>query len=226
MPEPVAFYPLNANYKAAEKENRHPAGNLRDVAITNGPYNEPGGAYMVYDTKNSYITFPHIRAGLDTQSSFTLMSWVQPGGHDGPILGYEFSSGSRVGMWIEYGKFLFGLGTEKVTRRSTAEVLPTGTWVHVAASYDHNTGHNSLFVKGHLRASQNIGSGYINPFLLWTMRMGGLGYRSNDFKGKFAEMKVFDVALNEEQIQTSIRQGSCTFRVIAVFLPFHDSLNY
>ena len=41
-----------------------------------------------------------------------------------------------------------------------------------------------------------------------------------NFKGKIAEMKVYDVALNEAQIQTSIRQGSCTFPVIVVSLPY------
>ena len=40
-----------------------------------------------------------------------------------------------------------------------------------------------------------------------------------NFKGKIAEMKVYDVALNEAQIQTSIRQGSCTFPIIVVSLP-------
>ena len=59
VPEPVAFYPLNARYKAAEKENRQRKGTLRDVAITNGPYNEPGGAYMFYGTASSYIEFPN-----------------------------------------------------------------------------------------------------------------------------------------------------------------------
>ena len=31
-------------------------------------------------------------------------------------------------------------------------------------------------------------------------------------------MKVYDVALNEAQIQTSIRQGNCTFPVTVVSL--------
>ena len=218
VPEPVAFYPLNANFKAEEKENRQPEGKLGDVSITNGPYNEPGGAYMFYGTKSSYIEFPHIRAGLDTQNSFTLMCWVQPGGQDGPILGDDIFGG-RLGMWIDYGKFFTGLiRSLPLSGISTAEVLPTGTWVHVAVSYHHNTGYNLLFVKGRLRASQYIGSGYINPILGWRMRMGSTRYGSDYFKGKIAEMKVFDVALNEEQIQTSIRQGSCTFPVIVVSL--------
>ena len=33
-------------------------------------------------------------------------------------------------------------------------------------------------------------------------------------------MKIYDVALNEAQIQTSIRQGSYTFPVIVVSLPY------
>ena len=229
VPEPVAFYPLNANYKAEEIENRQPDGILGDVAITNGPYNEPCGAYMFYGTNSSYIEFPHIRAGLDSQNSFTLMCWVQPGGQDGPLLG-DVSLRRRIGMWIEYGKFFIGLGvfySTKMTHISTAEVLPTGTWVHVAASYDYNTGYISLFVKGHLRASINITSIYYNPVLTSRIRMGALTSRirmwdrrgrSNRFKGKIAEMKIFDVPLNEAQIQTSIRQGSCIFHVIVVSL--------
>ena len=229
MPEPVAFYPLNANYKAEEKENRQPEGILGDVAITNGPYNEPGGAYMFYGTNSSYIEFPHILAGLDAGDSYTLMCWVQPGGQDGPLLSYEFSYG-WFGMWIEYGIFFSGLVVKyplRVTHISTAEVLPTGTWVHVAASYDYNTGYISLFVKGHLRASINITSIYYNPVLTSRIRMGALTSRirmwdrrgrSNRFKGKIAEMKIFDVPLNEAQIQTSIRQGSCIFPVIVVSL--------
>ena len=49
--------------------------------------------------------------------------------------------------------------------------------------------------------------------------MGSGSGRDENFKGKIAEMKVYDVALNEAQIQTSIRQGSCTFPVIVVSLP-------
>ena len=217
MPTPVALYPLNARYKAAEKENRQQEGKRGDVAITNGPYNEPGGAYMFYGTYSSYIEFPEIWPGLNTQSSITLMCWVQPGGQDGPLFNYY-----SVRMWIEYGKLFIGLINSYSLQRtniSTTKILPTGKWVHVAASYDHNTGYNSLYVNGHLRTSQNIGSGYKNPVFGYDIRMGSTPYGRYRFRGKIAEMKVFNDALNEAQIQTSIRQGSCTFYVIVVSLP-------
>ena len=209
MPQPVAFYPLNARYKAAEKENRQPKGDLRDVAITNGPYNEPGGAYIFYGTRNSHIWFPN-RGGLDTRFSITLMCWVQPGHYSGSLITYKLSI-RGVQMWIADGKFYNQIvkrrNSQPLTSIRTAEVFPTGKWVHVAASYDHNTGNNSLYINGHLSVSQNIGKGYEIATTL-DVQMGTTRGSYKYFKGKIAEMKVYDVALNEAQIQTSIRQGS------------------
>ena len=221
MPEPVAFYPLNARYKAAEKENRQPQGILGNVEITHGPYNEPGEAYMFYGNINSFIEFPN-NGGLDTRFSITLMCWVQPAGHDGPVFSYGFS-GYTLCIWIhEGGKFFNRIMKHRSSERPTTittEVLPVGKWVHVAASYDHNSGNNSLYINGHLRASQNIGTGYE---IATTPERVLIGVKKDIayFKGKIAEMKVYDVALNEAQIQTSIRQGNsktiCTFPKIVI----------
>ena len=208
VPEPIAFYPLNARYKARKKQNRQLMGILGDVAITNGPYNEPGGAYMFHGTSSSYIEFPN-NGGLDTQYSITLMCWVQPGGHDGPLFSYGFN-GFTVCIWIMYGKFFNRIlkrrSSQRVRPALTTEVLPAGKWVHVAASYDHNGGNHSLYINGHLRAPQNIGTGY-EIATGFHVRMGAKD-DIRHLKGKVSEMKVYDVALNEAQIQTSLRQGS------------------
>ena len=193
VPEPVAFYPLNARYKTAEKENRQPKGIPGDVGITNGPYNEPGGAYMFYGTHGSYIEFPN-NGGLDTRFSITLMCWVQPGGLDGVRTHMRILNGTFLIQIVKHGSF------EQLPSITTAEVLPEGKWVHVAASYDHNSGNKSLYINGHLRASQN--SGYEIATASQGVRMGRY------FRGKIADMKVCDVALNEAQIQTSIIQGN------------------
>jgi len=201
---------LNARYKAAKKENRQPKGTLGDVGITNGPFNEPGGAYMFYGTLSSYIEFPN-RGGLDTRFSITLMCWVQPVGQDGPLVHYRDWG---VFMWILNGKLLYAISkrsSKQLLSEMVTEVVPAGKWVHVAASYDYNSGINSLYINGHLRASQNIGTGYEIATASQTVLMGSTGS-----KGKIAEMKVYDVALNESQIQTSIIHGNlkkklCTF---------------
>ena len=225
MPEPVAFYPLNACYKAAEKENRQPQGKLGNVGITNGPYNEPGGAYMFYGNISSYIEFPN-NGGMDTRFSITLMCWVQPGGHDGPLFSYGVS-GYTLSIWIaEGGKFVNRImrhrSSERLTTKTT-EVLPAGKWVHVAESYDHNSGHNSLYINGNLRAWLYFGTGYE---IATTSQRILMGVKDNRyFKGKIAEMKVYDVALSEAQIKTSMRQGSCNFsRNHCLLTLFGDSL--
>ena len=220
LPEPVAFYPLNAHFKATEKENRQPKGILGDVTITNGPYNEPGEAYMFYGTVSSYIEFPN-DGGLDARFSITLMCWVQPGGQDGPLFSYR--SMPEDSYWdfhvsIVDGKLYNriivvkrseGSGSRGSSDIKTAEVLPAGKWVHVAASLDHNTGKHSLHINGNLSIWQLIGKGLEIEATTRKVRMGSRGDGNRNFKGKIAEMKVYNVALNEAQIrQTSIRQGS------------------
>jgi len=224
VPGPVAFYPLNAQYKAAEKENRQLKEILRNVRITDGPYNKPGGAYMFLGTRDSYIEFPNNR-GLDTRFSITLICWVQRGEQDsyGPLFIYTSPFGPLgVRLNIFYNKILIAIVKHRSftseTYLTTAEVLPAGESVHVAGSYDHVTGINSLYINGHLKASQNISTGYSIETTSRRVRMGSDDRFFPEFKGKIAEMKVYDVALNEAQIQTSIRQGSCTFIFLEIVL--------
>ena len=220
---------MNARYKAAEKENRQTNGLLGDVAITNGPYNEPGGAYMFYGTVSSYIEFLN-KEGLDTRFSISLMCWVEPGGQAGPLFSYGVCN-RGVLMGIKGSKLFIRIvernSSKQLTSIGSPEVLPVGKWVHVAASYDYSSGNNSLYINGHLKASHNIGRGYQVATNTQKVRMGSRSVGDENFKGKIAEMKVYDVALNEAQIKTSIGQGSYTFPVIVVsFHPPIDYLNY
>jgi len=164
---------------------------------------------MFHGTASSYIEFPN-EGGLNTRFSITLMCWVQPGGHDGPLFSYG-SFCNTICISIYNGKFRFFAEIVKLhsfqtlATNITTEVLPAGEWVHVAASYDHNSRNNSLYINGHLRAWQNIGTGYEVASASQKVRMGVV---NSYFKGKIAEMKVYDVALNETHIQTSIIQGN------------------
>ena len=205
VPEPVAFYPLNARYKATEKENRQPNGILGDVALATGPYNEPGGAYMFYGTRSSHIEFPN-KGGLDTRFSITMMCWVQHVGQGGPLFSYGVSA-TTVSISIDRHLFFNEIVRRRYFETRTYVGFPAGKWIHVAATYDHNSGNNSLYINGHLRRSRNIGTGYEIATASRRVRMG-VKDDSIYFKGRIAEMKVYDVALNEAQIQTSIRQGS------------------
>ena len=173
---------------------------------------------MFYGTASSFIEFPN-NGSLDTRFSITLMCWVQPGGQDGPLFSYDTFSYAPVSIEIYGGQFLNRMALQdssfpwryRYTSKLSIEVLPVGKWVHVAASYDHSSGNHSLYINGHLNASRNIGTGYSIATGSHRVRMGTVEWFIPRFKGKIAEMKVYDVALNEAQIQTSIRQGNCTF---------------
>ena len=148
--------------------------------------------------------------GLDVRFSITLMCWV--GGQDGPLVSY---GDWGVMVAIEHGKFLNQMVVNffiLVTTRTT-EVLPAGKWVHVVASYNYSSGNNSVYINGHLRASHKI-YGYRIAKGPQRVRMGVKDQFNGYFKGKIAEMKVYELALNKVQIQTLIRQGSCTFSEI------------
>jgi len=145
------------------------------------------------------------------------MCWVQPGGQDGPLFSY---GDNGVLMQIVDGKFVNEIvkrSSQPLTSTQTAEILPAGKWVHVAASYDHNTGINSLYINGHFSISQNIGKDYQIATNSYTVRMGFKDCEETTyFKGKIAEIKVYDVALNKAQIQTSIMQGCILGDPVAV----------
>ena len=206
LPEPVAIYPLNEHYEAAEKYNRQPEGILGDVVVTNGPYTEPDGAYMFFGTLTSYIEFPN-EGGLDTRLSITLMCWVRPGGQDGSLFSYQtFDRGVRIA--IADGNFFSRItsrGGLKMIDIATAEALATGVWAHVAATYDYSTGNVSLYINGHLSSSRNVSARYKYHQISTQANKVRIGV----IKGAIAEMKVYDAALNEAEIQTSIRQGIC-----------------
>ena len=198
---------MNERFKAVEKENRQLEGILRDVTITNGPYNEPGGAYMFYGTVSSYIEFPN-KGGLDTRFSVTLMCWVQPGGQDGPLFSYG-KDGGGIQIWIEMGRFkLINIRNDGQAHSIiSTDALPASAWARVAATIDYDTGLNSLYINGHLNKWKNIGRGFEILTNAEEVRMGANDGDERYFKGKITQMKVYDVALNEAQIKQIINQG-------------------
>ena len=165
---------------------------------------------MFFGTLASYIKFPN-NGGLDTRFSVTLMCWVQPGGQGGPLFSYGgYNDGVLIG--IDGYKFFNVIinrrgGLTSKTKISTAEVLTTGVWAHVAATCNSVFGNISLYINGHLSISRNIPAVYHIPAEGDKVLMGVTGINDPYFKGKIAELKVYDVALNEAEIQTAIRKG-------------------
>ena len=80
-----------------------------------------------------------------------------------------------------------------------------GGWKFVGATYDRSTGDAKLWVDGFVVQTLNIGAG-LDLATQDSIRMGAKNYDGRYFKGRIAQMQIYDKALTQEQIQVIQRQ--------------------
>ena len=203
VPEPVAFYPLNKQFTTNDvKKRRQIKGNASSVAFTRGPFNASGGAYEFPGSCSSYIEFPNGGGILDVKHSITLMCWVRPGGRDGPIFNYNKANWG-VHLWIVSGTAFIRIteaGTHAFQPSINTYALRVGKWVHVAATYNHTSGDNSIYVNGKLNSTTKVRPAFRISTNDSEVRMGARIGDGRCFKGAITQMVVYNVALNAKQI--------------------------
>ena len=218
VPEPVA-YPLNKQFGTADVMRRSQiTGISHNVSLTIGPFNTTDGAYEFWGNENSYIEFPNGNDMLDVQNSISLMCWVRPGGKDGPLFQYD-KKRLRWGVhiWIDNGGRFFNrimkadYGTTKAIK--SKQPLELGKWVHVAATYDHTTGNNSIYVNGILNETRNISTGF-RIAAEGKVRMGAIKKPGiNGFlRAAVSHMEVYNVSLDANQIRAVMNNGNSTIK--------------
>ena len=202
------MFPLNARYGTKEINNRVAKGVPSGVSLASGPDGSAGGSYEFYGTSNSYIEIPN-SAGepLDVRYSMTMLCWVYYNGQDGPLFNYRTSGAWAVHLWVVHGKLFvrFNRRDYSFTNHLLHTAL-TGGWKFVGASYDRKTGDAKLWVNGAVVQTLNIGAGLD----LATQNSIRMGVKSGDgrfFKGRIAQMQVYDKALTQRQIQ-AIKQNT------------------
>jgi len=196
------LFPLNAKHGTKEINNRVAQGVPSEVSLAPGPDGKADGSYEFSGTPNSYIEFPNSEGGpLDVRYSMTMLCWVYHNGQDGPLFNYRTGGSWGVHLWVLNGKLLV-----RFTRRNyslTTDLLHTaltGGWKFVGASYDRGSGDAKLWVNGAVVQTLNIGAG----LEIATQDPIRMGVRIGDgryFKGRIAQMQVYNAALSQEQIQ-------------------------
>src|SRR5205823_5498459 len=159
-------------------------------------------------------------SSLNVQS-FTIEAWIYPADVNvyKPIVEYAAPGGSPgVHLWHSvpadgssgvapgslyanvgdiFGPYHFG---------TSAGVIPSNQWTHVALTFDRDTGIARLFVNGANLATTNLGS--ITPL---TASPLNLGYRPADgahFVGKLDEVSIYNRVLAASEIQAVFHAGS------------------
>ena len=172
------------------------------------PNGVAGGSYQFSGSPNNFIEFSNSEGGpLDVRYSMTMLCWVYYNGQDGPLFNYMPDGAWGVHLWVFRGKLFV-----RFTKRDyslTTHLLHTalaGGWKFVGATYDRSTGDAKLWVDGFVVQTLNIGAG-LDLATQDSIRMGAKNYDGRYFKGRIAQMQVYDKALTREQIQVIQQQA-------------------
>ena len=196
------MYPLDGAHGTNEINNRVRAGVGSGVHTAPGPDGKPEGSHEFSGTANSYIEFPN-GGGLDVKNSITMLCWLYPGGQNGPLFNYEESGSRGVRLWVWNGRLsvrFIKRNYSRTQRLVHTRLKPEDGWKFVGASYDQANGDAKLWVDGKAVKTLNIGPN-LQLATQDNVRMGAkIGY-PRYFKGKIAQMQVYNVALTQEQIK-------------------------
>ena len=230
VPEPVAFYPLNKQFGTADVKRRSQiTGISSNVSLTTGPFNTTDGAYEFWGNENSYIEFPDGDNLLEVHNSISLMCWIRPEGKGGPLFQYDmYHLKWGVHIWINKNEKFFNRIVEANYQKKTAIVsrrpLERGKWVHVAATYNHITGNNSIYVNGILNETRIISTGF-RIAAVGKVRMGSVRVERRTFlRAAVSHMEVYNFSLNVNQIRAVMNKGNSTINLIAFRLERRNSI--
>ena len=131
----------------------------------------------------------------------TMLCWVYHQGQDGPLFNYKASEPDwGVHLWVVDGQRFVRFTKRDYSFTNDLGSTPlAGGWKFVGASYDGATGDAKLWVFGEVVQTLNIGA-HLDLATQDNIRMGVKGGDGRLFKGRIAQMQVYDVALSQDQI--------------------------
>ena len=178
-------------------------GILDDFDTNSAKFGSPrdmSGKFQLYfDGRNDYVEDSSLLSGL---SELSLMGWIKidPSGTGNQLLfgqdNFYFRLLSNKRLYVSTGN---------KTLISTTSI-PTGQWVHLAATYSDTTNNFRILINGKENTSRTVNGALstdTSPFYL--------GRRANSsspwfYNGFIDEVRVFDKALSDDEIQKMVYQ--------------------
>jgi hypothetical protein len=221
IPNLVAHYNLDEGVGAAVYDS---SGNGNNGAITGTPVwsnsGKTGGA-LAFDGATNLVTVPS-SSSLSPTTGMTLEAWVNPAvlppadvsaligkSLDGTMTGEQCFALILTASDVDFdlqtaaGMNLFSGGTQ---------ALPLNTWTHLALTYD-GAGIVTLFVNGQPLAVVN--GQQMSPPITGALAtsaqplfIGGVQPFGEFFKGMIDEIRIYDRALSQAEIQNDIASSS------------------
>jgi hypothetical protein len=199
----VAAYGFNEGSGSAVADSSGSGNTGTLTSTTWSSAGEYGGA-LSFNGNSSWVTVADA-ASLDLTNQMTLEAWVDPNqlGSSWRTVIVKQQTGGRVyglyggtpstvpGAVVNPGAEIQLLGTS---------ALPRNTWTHLAATWDGST--LRLYVNGTLAASR-AATGTL-PNSTGPLRIGGTSVAKQFFKGLIDEVRVYNRALGQAEIQADM----------------------
>jgi glucose/arabinose dehydrogenase len=182
------------------------SGNGHTGSLTGGVTWTAAGKYgnaLSFDGTTNWVTVSDSNL-LDLTTGMTLMAWVYPTTTSG-VRDILLKEGSNVDIYNLYARNWRGLPESNVfvggtNRTAEGAALPANVWTHVAGTYDGTT--LRLFING-VQAASNAVSGSITTST-GPLRIGGNSIWGEYFQGRIDEVRIYNRALNQAEIQTDL----------------------
>ena len=159
---------------------------------------------LFFDGRNDYIE-EHGDILLGLQQA-TLMGWIKI---DDTLVG-EATIAGQENFYLQLTntkRLSVVLNGNAINLTGTTNNLPTEKWIHVAVVFDGLNSEIKLFVNGELKITSNSAS-TINTSSNKLFRIGSLptSINGNYFKGQIDEVRIFNTALTDVQLQRMVYQ--------------------
>jgi hypothetical protein len=192
-----AFNEASGTTAADASGNGHPGSVSGATWIATGKF----GRALSFDGVNDWVTVPN-SPDLNVTTGLTIMAWIYPTVSNG-VRDVVIKEGAGVDVYNLYhrnwrGRPEANIFVGGVNRTAEGTSLPANTWSHIASTYDGTT--LRLFVNG-AQAASTAASGAL-PVSSAPLRIGGNALWGEFFKGRIDEIRVYNRALSQAEIQS------------------------
>ena len=211
-PAPIVYYPFDALGGAVVDAS----GSGNDGTPNGGlTFVEVGYAKGCFSFNGSDA---YVELDRPVQDDFTMMAWINTDTEG--AAGTQAYQGTGL-FWSDVGgvandfviavlgtKFSFFVGNPDTSVNSDGDIV-TGEWVHIAAVRDTGAGTNSIYIDGVLDNSiSHANTGPLDAQELLAVGANTLDNRY--YTGLMDEVKIYDIALTEVEVQNAMRVGLTT----------------
>ncbi len=163
------------------------------------------GNGMKFDGVNDWITVQDSES-LQLSGGYTLEAWVNPGSiRRSTVMAKEQPQGTVYDLYayedrdLPFSSFNDGFDYNPIPGQ---EPLPTEKWTHLAATFDGAS--QRLYINGNLVRTAQAQNQLIKPSN-GVLRIGGNGVWGDFFQGYIDEVRIYNRALSDGEIQRDLR---------------------